>query len=636
MNELIRILHLEDSFEDAELIRRKLNNIFKDCSIKHTDNRDEYVKALDSFEPDIILSDYGMPHFNGLEALKIAQDYDDKIPFIILTGSINEETAVKCIRAGANDYIIKEHLIRLESAILSALEQSSLIREKLKSTLDRKKLMAAIESTDEIIIITDNQGTIEYVNHAFEVITGYNKHEAINKNPKFLQSGLHGKNFYETLWKTISSGHIWKGRIKNKRKNGIIYTEETTISPVFDKQHKILNYVGVKRDITNDIIFENQMRQSDKMDSIGILACGIAHDFNNILAVICGYSEIIIGYISSDTKLLNYMAQITKASQRAKDLVDQILKFSHRTDVKLCPVNLKQIVEETLHLLRASIPSTIEIVTDIDLNCGNTFADPTQINQIIMNLCTNAKHAMMPGGGTLKISLKQIEFIEKTEIKNFNFRPGKYIIMTISDTGKGISNDIKDKIFDPFFTTKDIGEGTGLGLSVVHGIVKACSGYIDVHSKLGTGTTFNVYFPQIEEISPEVNVTPAFLEGGSERILLIDDEPDLIEMMEIILSKLGYKVTSLSDSREALTLFCSDPEAFDIVITDMTMPKIDGAALSQKMIEVRNDIPIVLCTGYSETISIEDAKEIGVKELALKPISKSEISKIIRKVLEDS
>ena len=379
---------------------------------------------------------------------------------------------------------------------------------------------------------------------------------------------------------------------------------------------------------------ENRLQQAQKMEAIGTLAGGIAHDFNNLLAVILGYTDLAKEDAPPGADLEKDLEEISAAANRAKDLVKQILAFSRQTEVDRLYINIQPLIKESLGMLRSTIPSTISIAEDIDPGCGAVLADPSQVHQILMNLCTNAYHAMEVTGGTLTVALKTI-CIEPGDKKMLvHLSPGEYIKFTVSDTGVGIGPHVVGKIFDPYFTTKEVGKGTGMGLAIIHGIMKECGGTITVESKLGQGAVFDVYFPIAKEDSLLVTNEQEDIPRGNERVLVIDDEAILADMGKDMLERLGYHVTVRYNSSQALELFQNDPQKFDLVITDQTMPGMSGVDLARRMLEIRTSIPIILCTGYSNLIDDESIKGLGIKEFALKPLAKDVIAKLIRKVLD--
>ena len=380
---------------------------------------------------------------------------------------------------------------------------------------------------------------------------------------------------------------------------------------------------------------ETQLRQAQKMEAIGTLAGGIAHDFNNILSAILGYSELALDDTLDDCPSAHYIREILKAGGRARDLVHQILTFSRQTETEAKPIQVRPIVKEALKLLRASLPSTIEIETDIQSK-AIVEADPIQIHQVIMNLCTNAGYAMRPSGGRLKVALTEEQLDEHSAARHPRLVPGDYLRITVSDTGPGIAPEIMEKIFDPYFTTKEKGEGTGMGLAVVQGIVQGCGGAIMVTSPPGEGASFNIYLPIIHMEEPVQPHTELVIPGGHERILFVDDEPALADLSKHILERMGYRVTVRTSSVEALALFESNPKAFDLVITDMTMPHMAGDILAGKMLALNARVPIIICTGYSERITQDIIERLKIRALIMKPIIRNEMLLSVRHVLDDA
>ncbi len=410
-----------------------------------------------------------------------------------------------------------------------------------------------------------------------------------------------------------------------------------------DESENSVQTIGVLQDITERVKtmsekehLETQLRQSQKMEAIGTLAGGIAHDFNNILSAIIGFSEMAKDDAPEDSTIRSDLHEVLIAGKRAKDLVNQILAFSRQSDKELKPVRMHLIVKEVMHMMRASLPATIKITKNIDPNSEHVLADPTQIHQILVNLCTNASHAMQQTGGELYVELKNIEIDNPKAYANPNLTKGKYVRLTVKDTGKGMDPVTLERVFEPYFTTKPVGEGTGMGLSVVHGIITSLNGAILVKSTPETGTEFEIFLPHFDSSdgygsmkNREMPLSP----NGSERILFVDDEETLADMGQKALERLGYSVTSRTSSVEALKAFKAQPDKFDIVITDQTMPNLTGMDLAKELITIRSDIPIILCTGFNLEATPERIKEIGIKELVQKPIVGTELGIIIRQIL---
>jgi len=381
---------------------------------------------------------------------------------------------------------------------------------------------------------------------------------------------------------------------------------------------------------------ERQLQQAMKLQAIGTLAGGIAHDFNNILSPIIGYTELTMDDIPEDSQARKYLEKILKATNRAKELVQQILMFSRQDCQERKPLKVQNLIKEALKLLRATIPATVEINCDVGEDCGPIMGDPTQIHQVIMNLCTNAYHAMQETGGSLDVSLKEIDISYEQTRERLGMKLGKHLQLTVKDAGHGMEPEVLERIFEPYYTTKKQGKGTGLGLSVIDGIVKNHGGDITVSSQPGKGAVFNIYLPVIDHIDVETeSAETTIAANGSERILLIDDEEQIIDFEQQILERLGYKVISKTDSEEALEEFAAQPDQFDLVITDMTMPKMTGDQLARKMMDIKPEIPVILCTGFNEAITEEKALAMGIDKFVMKPIVKDKLANTIRAVLDN-
>lgn len=412
--------------------------------------------------------------------------------------------------------------------------------------------------------------------------------------------------------------------------------------PILDNQGKVIQVASFSRDVTETKKTEEekkklqaQLIQSQKMEAIGTLAGGIAHDFNNILGAILGYAEMAREMTSHDPMVSKFLDRINQAGNRASDLVKQILAFSRQVESKRISFVPSQVIQEAIKLLRPSLPSTILIRQNIDPAVWPIIADPTQVHQILVNLCTNAFHAMENTGGILEITVKNKE-LPAPDVQHVQTQPGKFVELSVSDTGNGISSEIRDRIFDPFFTTKRIGKGTGMGLSIVHGIVTSHAGFVTCDSEVGKGAIFRVYFPVAECVAPEhfehIEIAPS----GVERILFVDDEEILVELGTLMLEQLGYTVTGRTNSLDALATFQNQPDVFDAVITDHTMPGLTGSELALRILQIRPDIPIILSTGYSNLISEKKAELLGIKGFAMKPLARKDIASLLRKLLDEA
>jgi PAS domain S-box-containing protein len=435
--------------------------------------------------------------------------------------------------------------------------------------------------------------------------------------------------------KMLNNGSVKDYEVRLKKKDGTHFIGSVSAVAVKGPNGKVTYYDGIIEDITGKKEIELQLQQSQKMEAIGTLAGGIAHDFNNILSAILGYTELALIDAESESSLYHSLQEIFRAGERAKDLVKQILTFSRQAEQERKPVLLKPISKEVIKFLRASLPTTIDIRQEI-ISESLVMADPIQIHQLLMNLCTNAGHAMGKKGGKLTVKLLDTYLDADAVAEHPELKTGPHIELTICDTGHGIPAHLIDRIFDPFFTTKEKGEGTGMGLSVAHGIVGSCGGKIVASSELGEGSTFKIYLPAVEkeEPSPPLGVEP--VKSGTESILFVDDEIPLVDIGKQMIESLGYKVTTRTSSLEALELFRAKPDGFDLVITDMTMPNMTGDVLAKEMIRINPDIPVILCTGYSARITQQQAASMGIRAFVSKPVVRKDIAETIRRVLNDT
>ncbi len=500
---------------------------------------------------------------------------------------------------------------------------------------ERERLAMAIEHCADGVVITDNMWNALYVNPAFESITGYSVLEFHGKNLNLLKSDRQAGSPYTEIESILWEEDIWGGRMVSRKKDGTHYEAEISVSTIRDETGEIINFVVVHRDITYEVQLENQLRQAQKMEAVGTLSGGIAHDFNNILSAVLGYSELALLKAGDNVGLVRSIRQIHKAGQRATALVRQILTFSRKTIHEKTICRMSDIVKEALEMLRSTIPTTIEIKHKI--NCsGAILADATQIHQIVVNLCTNAYHAMRETGGILEIELLERE-IQPKKKRDILPEPGKYVLLKVKDTGCGMDEDIMEKMFEPYFSTKVVEEGTGLGLSVVHGIVKGHGGEIIVQSEPGKGSVFQVYLPMVEE--PEKAETEksdeTTMTEGSETIMFVDDEESLVELARESFGECGYTIKTFENGRQALEAFRQTPDKYDLIVTDMNMPFMNGIDLARKVMELRPSIPVVLCTGYSKLINKEKALNLGIRRYLDKPLTMGCLMREVRAVLDN-
>ncbi len=637
--------------DDDPSIRESLEAYLEDRNfqVQTAENGKEGLKLIHSNIPDIVLLDLSMPQASGFEVLASeGKDHPD-LPFIVISGTGRIQDTVRALHLGAADYLMKpiSDLSMVVYSIEKVLERKRLkqenqrYREHLEALVEKrtvalKQLSRAIEHVNEVVVITDKRGIIQYANAAFERVTGYTLAEVIGQNPRILKSGKHDAFFYRNMWDRISSGSTWSGRITNRRKDGSLYHDQAAVYPIRNSEGEIVQFVSVKRDITQEIQLEEQLRHAQKMQAIGTLAGGIAHDFNNILSVIIGFAQLIQEDAPEDNEdIRSEIGGILKACTRAKNLVKQILTFSRQTEGEKRPIRLQPLIQEAVNLLRASIPATIELNCRLDSPCGLVLADATQVHQVLMNLSTNAYHALRDTGGVIEISLEERDLSPAMISAHPRLMPGKHAVITVKDDGIGMSATTLQRIFEPYFTTKASGEGTGLGLAIVDSIIEQHGGTIDVSSELGKGTRFELFFPiclrsdseGFDEIEPAKPL-------GTERVLFVDDETDIAEINRNGLEKFGYRVMAFSNPLEAIEHFQSHADDFDVVVTDLTMPKMTGTELADRIYAIRPDIPLVLCSGFAKSAREVQGKLSGVWEFVQKPIQPGSVGLAIRRVME--
>jgi PAS domain S-box-containing protein len=503
-------------------------------------------------------------------------------------------------------------------------------------------LASVIEQANEVIFLIDSDGIIQYVNPAVTKINGRAPFDMIGHNITTLIYEEPERLLYEAILKASFQDEHLVEHFQFKKVNGVVLELDVITWSVSDIAGHIISHVALIRDVSYEMQLESQLRRAQRMESIGTLAGGIAHDFNNTLASIITCTEMALDESSPESSLRELLEVVLKSGLRGKNLVKQILTFSRRGEQERQEVRVDQVASECLKLLRATLTPSIEIRLHIDKNLGLVFADPTQIQQIVMNLCTNAVHAMRGQTyGEMDIWLDNIDIDHVTVTNSGSLSPGPYLCLTIRDNGHGMDEKTIDRIFDPFFSTKGQSEGTGLGLSVIHGILSTHGGAISVESKPDHGSQFKVYIPRLNKSSNVTADVQSFnILSGTESILLVDDEVNFIFGTERMLKQLGYQVISRTDPLDALDLFRIDPGQFDLIITDQTMPHMNGTELARELTRIRPGIPVILCTG-NDTALNSDSDDIGetaefITELALKPLIRGEIAALIRRVLDDA
>ncbi len=543
------------------------------------------------------------------------------------TGRVTSIGPIQCLIGVGLDITERK---RFEQALRKAKDDLEV--RVLERTASLKRQAELLDLAHDAIIVSDLNGVITFWNQGATEMYGWSNEEALGKIMRDLLETQFPLARKEIMAQAMEKGR-WEGELNQIRKDGKKIHVFSRWALQRGGEGKPTGVMQIDDDITQRLKLEAQLRHSEKVQAMGTLAGGIAHDFNNILATIGINAELALLELPAGCGTRDNLDLIFKAGQRGRDLVRQILLFSRRAEKKQDFFALRPILEETFKLLRSSLPTTIDMKLFLETDSGMIYGDPSQIQQVIMNLCTNAAYAMRGKMGSLDISLQGITFGSK-DLPDTDMKPGEYHIISVKDTGSGMDETVRKRIFEPFFTTKPLGEGTGLGLSVVHGIVKSHKGGITVYSELARGSIFRVYLPKVDTNAslPVEGMEPIL--GGTERILFVDDEEILMNSVRNLLQRLGYQVTALSDSQKALELFSAEPSRFDLVMTDQTMPFMTGEGLGKELLRIRPDVPIILCTGYADLMTSEKSMDMGFQGFIVKPFSIREVSKLIRHVLE--
>lgn len=520
--------------------------------------------------------------------------------------------------------------------LLAAIETLNDITEQKRADEAIRLQSTALQAAGNAIVITDRSGSIEWVNPAFTTLTGYSSEEAIGKNPReLLKSGVHGEGFYKRLWDNILEGEIWCGEITNRHKNGTLYPEEQTITPVKDASGEISHFIAIKRDLSEHRKLEALLNQSQKMESIGTLAGGIAHDFNNILAAIIGYGQFTLIKMPADDPLRHNIESMLEAADRAAHLTKELLLFSRKQPMDKKPLDLNLVVAKVETFLNKVIGEDIIYRTNLHEARLPVCADEYQLEQVLMNLATNARDAM-PQGGLLTVTTENVILNGEFVSTHGYGKPGAYALITVADTGIGMDGATQQRIFEPFFTTKEVGKGTGLGLAVTYGIIKQHDAYITVQSQPGVGTTFRIYLPIIAEEAEEESLLESkrAVAGGTETILLAEDDEAVRVMTKKLLAEFGYTVITATDGADAVNRFAANSQAIDLLLFDLIMPKMNGKEAFDEIRKIRPGIKALFYSGYAPETIRQKASLAEGSQLMAKPASPVEVLRNVRSVLD--
>jgi PAS domain S-box-containing protein len=496
-------------------------------------------------------------------------------------------------------------------------------------------LNVAVDSASEAIIVCDLNGSIIYVNPAFEQMSGFSRGEVVGQTPRLMKSGEHDAAFYRHLWSTITRGETWRGRIVNRRRDGSCYSVDSTIRPVRDEAGRAVGYVAAQRDITRELQLEEQYRQAQKMEMLGQLTAGIAHDFNNVLTAVNGYAELLRNQLPAASPPHDLVVKLLRAGQRGADLVRQLLLFSRKQANTPQVVNLNHVVGELEPMLRRIIGEHIQLVTHLAPDLWAVRADPSQIEQIIVNLVVNARDAM-PNGGSVCIETGNVVLDDTTVSGHLSGRPGEHVLLAVSDTGTGMSTEVKAHLFEPFFTTKGRGKGTGLGLATVYGIVEQYNGSIWVYSEEGIGTTFKICLPRVSQ-TPTGIPRPDQVElarGGRETILVVEDDPSVRDLTGMMLQDHGYTVLAAEGGQEALRLARECDVGIDLLLSDVVLPDTGAGALTEQLRLIHPRMKVLYMSGYGHDVAARRGVTLGRLTFLQKPFNSLELARKVREVLD--
>ena len=639
MQNELRLLILEDKPHDAELDVAVLEEAGYVCRWDRVETREDFMKRLDLPDFDIVLCDFSLPSFDGLTALDLFSKRKLDIPFVFVSGTLGEDVAIECLKAGATDYVVKPHLSRLGPVVARALrernEQSKHKQAELALRESEERQQAILDNSPALIYTLDEGLRFTFVNRRFETLFGVKKDQIKNRTAREIFPAEIADILVSRCDEVLNEKAPREFEEVIPHEDGP-HTYVSIRFPLYDSGQALCGLCSISTDVTESKMLEEQLRQAQKMEAIGRLAGGVAHDFNNLLTAIIGYSQIVLASLGPTAPLRKEVEEIQQAGKRASSLTSQLLAFSRRQVLQPSVIDLNRVVSNTTKMLRRLIGEDIHLATTLSPDLGRVKIDPGQIEQVIMNLAVNARDAM-PEGGKLTIETSNTLFDEAYSREHINAQTGNYVMLAVTDTGIGMGAETRSHIFEPFFTTKEKGLGTGLGLSMVYGIVKQSGGYIWVYSEPGKGTTFKIYLPHVEGAEDAVlqRDEAEYLPRGTETVLLVEDEQAVRDLSARILRELGYTVIEASNGEEALAISRERANGeLQLLLTDVVMPQMSGKLLTDMVKAARPGIKVLFSSGYTDNALVHHGSLEPGTAFLQKPFSPGALARKVREVLD--